>query len=84
MSATAFQLRRREAAAARIVARLGTATQRRQFAEVARLSDAAASAETLYHAVAAHTDPPALLALAEDIIAPRRRRSRRRKTETMT
>ncbi len=82
MSATAYQLRRRQAAAQDIVAQLGTAALRRQFIKAVPFAIAAPDGDALYAAIAGHTDPPALLALAEEITSSKRRRPRRRKTET--
>lgn len=81
MSATAYQLRRRQAAAESIVARFGTAALRKQFIKAAPLACTTPTADALYDAIAGYTDPPGLLALADDIISPKRR-PRRRKTET--
>ena len=83
MTATAHQLRRRRAAAETIVARLGTAALRQRFIKVAPLA-CPTTADALYAAIAGYTDPPALLALADDIAPPKRRRARRGKTEKTT
>lgn len=82
MSATAFQLRRRQAAAEAISARLGTASLRRRFIAAVPLDCAEASADALRRAILGFADPQALVALAEDIAAPKRRRARRRRTKT--
>lgn len=81
MTATAHQLRRRREAAETIVARLATAAQRKRFIEAAPLVCTTPTADALYHVIAGYTDHPALLSLADDIAAPKRRRPRRSKTE---
>lgn len=81
MTATAHQLRRRREAAGTIVARLGTAAQRKRYIKAAPLVCPTSAAEALHAAIACYTDSPALLALADDIAPPKRRRLRRPKTE---
>ncbi|MDH3738619.1 MAG: hypothetical protein OER92_05445 [Alphaproteobacteria bacterium] len=81
MTATAYQLRRRLAAADAIVARLFTVRSRKQFIEVAPLVCSSYTPNALHRAIAGYTDLPKLLALADDIAPPKRRRMRRRNTE---
>ena len=75
MSATAFQLRRRQEAAALIIEQLKTTRNRRRFADAAPIHCAEPSAEAVYAGIASYTDPSELLALAADIARPKRRRS---------
>ena len=82
MTATAHQLRRRRAAADIIVARLGTASLQKRFVEAAPLAIASPATDALHAAIAGYTDYPTLLGLAEELAPPKRRRPRRRKTET--
>jgi len=81
MTATAHQLRRRREAAETIVIRLATAPLRKRFIKAAPLVCPTPAADALYAAIAGYTDPPTLLALAENIATPKRRRPRRPKTE---
>lgn len=81
MTATTHQLRRRLEAAETIVARLGTAAQRKRFVKAAPLVCPTSAAAALYAAIAGYTDSPALLALADAIAPPKRRHPRRPKTE---
>lgn len=82
MTATAFQLRRRRAAADRIVSQLTTQARRKRFIDAAPIVCDKSDIDALYDAIAGHTDSPLLLALADDIASPKRRTPRRRKTET--
>ena len=81
MTATAHQRRRRHEAADTIVARFGTTALRKQFVKAGPLDVTTPTADTLYAAIAAYTDPSVLLALADEIATTKRRRPRRRKTE---
>ena len=84
MSVTAFQLRRRQAAAEEITGQLDTAARGRRFVKAAALICADMSPGALHAAIAAHTDPAALTALAKDIASAKRRSARRPKPEINT